>query len=632
MAADIPECDNNAKGDGIRYQAGTANIAGREFLSMEAMTGPAIGYANMGDLLTELGQNYSHGINRAVLHGTPYTKTFNGFCSEWPGWLPFAAGSYGSSFTYREAYWPDFATETGFMSRIQAVMQKGVAKIDMAVLIDKQSSFDFASKNRFQKLLDSGYSYNLVSESVLGDGSSVSSGMLVPEGPAYKALIVDHVTTLSPAAMQQLAEYAQAGLPIILFASNVSRAYGSNRAADAQVAAMYARVARQTNVRTVSTEDEILNALTQLGVSSHARYHAPQLEATLYQNAADGTSYYYLYNNAYPDNSAMMGNHQSDRYKGEDKVLRGLTVTLGGEGVPYQLDPYTGKVAQVAHYEAGAAGVTFTIDRLAGGCATIYAITPDESTFSRVADGKLYSVEEKKPIDLSREKWHLVVHSHGPNPDSPDPGDSRVTDVDFGMQALGKWCDIGATSEQLRMLGVSHMQYVSGTGEYTLSFTLPDDFGQNDGAFITYSYGRDQVGALIVNDTELPANNASDRVDVDRLLAAGPNTLTLRLNTTLYGRTYYEHSGYRDRGAPFGMGEGVLSPPDAGTYFNGLQGVSIIPYVATTTVHPDAIRGLPTTDSQPAPAPAAIYNLKGQPLGSAQRGVNIVGGKKIVAK
>ena len=40
-----------------------------------------------------------------------------------------------------------------------------------------------------------------------------------------------------------------------------------------------------------------------------------------------------------------------------------------------------------------------------------------------------------------------------------------------------------------------------------------DDFGESDGAFIAYSYGRDQVGALIVNGTELPANNASDRVD-----------------------------------------------------------------------------------------------------------------------
>ena len=632
MMADVPECDNNAKGDGIRYQAGTANIVDWDFLSMEAMTGPAIGYANMGDLLTELGQNYSDGINRAVLHGTPYTKTFNGFCSEWPGWLPFGAGSYGSSFTYREAYWPDFPTETGFMSRIQAVMQKGVAKIDLAVLIDKESSFDFESKNRFQRLLDSGYSYNLLSESVLGHPHAVvSDGVLAPEGPAYKALIVDHVHMISLAAMQRLEAYADAGLPIILLGSDIQRVYGSDRAADTQVSDMFARVAGLSNVRVAATEDDILDVLTDLGVSSHAKYHIPQLEATLYHDAADGTNYYYLYNNAFPDNSAMMGNHQSDRYKGEDKVLRNMTVTLEGDGVPYQLDPYTGRVAQIAQYQTGAGGVTFTVDRMAGGCAMIYAVTPDEGTFSQVAGQKIPNVEEQKPIDLSGEKWQLIIHSYGPDPDAKDPADSKVTDLDFGMQALGKWCDIQASGEQLDMLGVSDMKYVSGTGEYTISFTLPDDFGECDGAFIAYRYGRDQVGALIVNGTELPANNASDRIDAGTLLTAGRNTLTIRLHSTLYGRTYFEHSGYQDRGAVFGMGEGVLDAPVPGTYNNGLLGVSIIPYIAKAMAGPDAIGDVPT-DSQPASSSAPIYNLQGQRLSSPQRGVNIVGRTKIIAK
>jgi hypothetical protein len=175
MAADVPECDNNAKGDGIRYQAGTANITGKDDLTMEAMTGPTIGYVNMEDVLTELGQNYSDGITRAVLHGTPYTRTFNGYNAEWPGWLPFGPGSYGSSYTYREAYWEDFGTETGFMSRVQAVLQNGEARIDLAVLIDKETTFDFESGNRFQELLDSGYSYNLVSESVLSHDNAVVS-------------------------------------------------------------------------------------------------------------------------------------------------------------------------------------------------------------------------------------------------------------------------------------------------------------------------------------------------------------------------------------------------------------------------------------------------------------------------
>ena len=393
-----------------------------------------------------------------------------------------------------------------------------------------------------------------------------------------------------------------------------------------------ARLVGLKNVRVVAAEEEILNALTDLVVSSHAKYHIPQLEATLYQDVTDGTNYYYLYNNAFPDNSAMMGNHHGDSYKGENKVLRNMKVTLEGDGVPYQLDPYTGKVAQIAEYQTGAGGVTFTIDRMSGGCAMIYAVTPNEGMFNEVAGQKITNVEEKKPIDLSGQKWQLMIHSYGPDPASKDPGDSKVTDVDFGWQALGKWCDIQASGEQLDMLGVSDMKYVSGTGEYTITFTLPDDFGESDGAFIGYSYGRDQVGALIVNGTELPANNASDRVDAGTLLTVGQNTLTIRLHSTLYGRTYFEHSGYQGRGAVYGMGEGVLDQPVPGTYYNGLLGVSIIPYIAKAQDDPGAIRDVPVTDSQIDSSTAPIYNLQGQRLGTPQRGVNIVGGKKIIVK
>ena len=285
------------------------------------------------------------------------------------------------------------------MSRIQTIMQKGVAKIDLAVLIDKESSFDFESKNRFQRLLDSGYSYNLLSESLLDHPNAVvSDNVLAPEGPAYKALIVDHVNAISLAAMQRLVEYASAGLNIILFGSDIKRVYGSDKAADIEVSEMYARVVGLKNVRVAATEEEILNALTDLGVSSHAKYHIPQLEATLYQDVTDGTNYYYLYNNAFPDNSAMMGNHQGDRYKGENKVLRNMKVTLEGDGVPYQLDPYTGKVAQIAEYQTGAGGVTFTIDRMSGGCAMIYAVTPTRALSAKWQGRRLRTWRRKSPL------------------------------------------------------------------------------------------------------------------------------------------------------------------------------------------------------------------------------------------
>ena len=122
------------------------------------------------------------------------------------------------------------------------------------------------------------------------------------------------------------------------------------------------------------------------------------------------------------------------------------------------------------------------------------------------------------------------------------------------------------------------MRYVSGTAEYSLTFTVPENWGGYAGAFLSFEYGRDQIGAVIVNGTELPANNASDRVDAGALIREGRNEITIRLHTTLYGRTYAEHSGYREAGAAFGMSPVMFAPLNPDAYYNGLIGVRIIPY------------------------------------------------------
>ena len=185
---------------------------------------------------------------------------------------------------------------------------------------------------------------------------------------------------------------------------------------------------------------------------------------------------------------------------------------------------------------------------------------------------------ESDPIDLSSEKWNLVIHSYGPDGESSDPGISRITDADFGARPLGRWADIPATEEQLSILGVSDMKYVSGTAEYSLVFTAPENWSSYAGAFLSFEYGKDQIGAVIVNGTELPANNASDRVDTGTLIHEGRNEITLRLHTTLYGRTYAEHSGYQEAGAEFGMNPVMFAPLNPEAYSNGLLGVRIIPY------------------------------------------------------
>ena len=92
-------------------------------------------------------------------------------------------------------------------------------------------------------------------------------------------------------------EYARAGLPIVLLDSNISRVYGSDVTADAEAAAAFAAMAGLENVRVIAAAEEIPAALEALGVTAWAQYEAAHLETTMYWDAADGTNYYYVYNN-----------------------------------------------------------------------------------------------------------------------------------------------------------------------------------------------------------------------------------------------------------------------------------------------------------------------------------------------
>lgn len=179
-------------------------------------------------------------------------------------------------------------------------------------------------------------------------------------------------------------------------------------------------------------------------------------------------------------------------------------------------------------------------------------------------------------LDLTDASWNLLIHSYGPGEDENDPSVSKITDIDFGEQKLGKWKDIAATEDQLNELGVTDMLYVSGGGEYTTTFTLPEDWSDTTGAYLDVTYGKDQIGEITINGTALDANNASDRVDLGGYLVSGENTLTIKLSTTLYARMYAANSGYEGR--DFGMGSGFMQPEDPEAFYDGLLSVTLTPY------------------------------------------------------
>ena len=620
MLIDVPEGDNGAKGDGLRFMSSSVNIDKKPFMTMEAVTGRSENRMNMADLKTEIAHNYSHGVNRVILHGTSYSKAINGYGADWPGWMSFGT-SYGNSYTYRQPFWEDIATEAGYMARNQAILQNGKAQIDFAVLVNKEASFSMGSGNSFQATLDAGYSYNRMSEATLDHPDCiVTGGILAANGPAYKALVLDRVTVLSLSAVQTVLGFAKAGLPIILQSSNPRAVYGSNAGDDALVQAVFAELKALPNVVEVASANAVVGALAQLGVKSHASYSASQLETTLYTDTVDGTNYYYMYNNARPTNSGMLANGQGATYKGESRAINNVKITLDGVGVPYILDAMSGAVTQIGEYTVNNNGtISFVLDKLYGGDSTIVAVTTNTAAFpqtceyvvdvnkpaadySIIRDGNGLSLRSNKAgtyavtfseglstsavvntslsvLDLTNAKWNLVIDSWGPYPEfvnmsgrntTPnvpakidqhgiqisDPSLSQKIKVDFGPQNLGNWRTLPATQGQLAALGVP-MQNVAGVGIYSLTFDAPADWDENTGAYLDLTYGEDQIGWVEVNGSKLKADNASDRVDLAGLLVPGENTITIKLNTCLYPRAFREHHLYS--GTIAAVSNGLLS-------------------------------------------------------------------------
>jgi hypothetical protein len=333
----IQEGDNAASDDAWRELQGAANLNGSNIVSDEALTfGSDYTTPWLSDV-EALNLDWAGGANRVNFHGSPFNETFdhlpsestvNGAASEWPGW-EFQHGSsngYGV-FDARQIYWGSMGELTGYVAHTQSVLQGGVAKPDFAVLEGSNDTYTFPQTNSLQDLLNAGWEYNVIDESMLGLPNSVVTGGVLDaygptnglrDGPAYKAIVISGATELMPSTVERLIGYARAGLPIVFFGSDVTRVYGTNQPGgnstsltgnnDTALAADLAKLKDTPNVYTVASDSQtaLMAQLSAIGITPAASYAAPGLESVRRQ--IGGGNYYYLYSaDAYLTASATAG-------------------------------------------------------------------------------------------------------------------------------------------------------------------------------------------------------------------------------------------------------------------------------------------------------------------------------------
>mgnify|MGYP003278999812 CR=1 FL=1 len=588
---DIIEGDNGSKGDGLRQRTSFKNLYNKGILSMEAVTGMETYSLNWADVLIEVGQNYSQGVNHVILHGSSYNKSCNGYNAQWPGWSGFGSG-FADDYNGRDAYWDEADNLTGYMARSQAVLQSGVQKVDVAVLESGQ-----------QTLLDNGYSYDILSDTMLtyADPTQVKVNdqgqkIIYADGPSYKALIVRADTLEGMENKADILSYAAAGFPVYVIGEG--------------------NLANVTYV--ADKEDSLLAQLKKDGITASASYEdVENLTATHYEDEADDSDYYFLYNDYNTGaNNGMLNAGVGNNLKAGEEI--NTTVTLEGDGVPYIFDAVTGDITPVAAYTRDGDSITMDIS-LESRESLIVGIVPEnvknnnlpkvdsavpvntgsEGAYEIVSEGgknvfksnqagtyqvtyedgftQEVTIEETKEAQDISQGWNLTIESFGPdyqesniqdkvtslvdgkerfiyyNPSQTLKTGLNFTNLDLSAES-SIWANLDTSDGQLDVLnsqgysavkGSLTMKNVSGTGTYKKEVTLENWDAAEDGAILNLAYYQNEVTSVKVNGRETKAfNNITDNIDISRYLKKGINTIEVKVATTMLNRALVENEAF----------------------------------------------------------------------------------------
>ncbi|KAK5947223.1 hypothetical protein PMZ80_001371 [Knufia obscura] len=282
--ADIPECESLGQPsiDAIRQFSGGVNLAGRNIFSSEMGAGRFLAYeSQMIQLIQDARLAFAGGVNQIILHG--YPSSTNYVNTTWPGLTPFVY-EFSEMHGPRQPAWQHYDQYMEMFGREMWVLRKGTPKIDVAIL-RYGWDLDFDAVDETKKhvvfktddLTRSGYSYEYVSSYALGlEGVEVDDGVLMPAGPAYKALVLNRARNLTVSAAHRVFELAHAGLPVVVLGDVPDDIPGYDRDGSSKMAVQSAMqdLLQLTNVAQVDEEAHVSTALEKLGASASAKIYS----------------------------------------------------------------------------------------------------------------------------------------------------------------------------------------------------------------------------------------------------------------------------------------------------------------------------------------------------------------------
>jgi hypothetical protein len=538
--------------DDYRVMAGGRDLAGHTVLSCEAVCYNGGAYNTTWDrALQTLNSIFVAGVNMSVIHGFPYADAPD---VTWPGFAAFSpyyngAIGFGEAWGPRTPQWRHTPDVAGYLARTQLVLQSGTPRFDILFLRQKGwASTGIGPHWVTNNGTALGWSHSFATGALLElPRAVVREGVLAPDGPAYKVMVIGPdkhrgaALTIALSTARRVHELAQSGLKVVLLGdwSTATPIGVAEPGETEEVREVMGRIAALPTTRTVLVEAEIGTALAALGITRDVDH--PTSTVMHMRRVVDDVDLYYLANAKHAENRRLT------------RVTQDVWLTsTRRDAVPYLLDAWSGDVTPIAEYERSGDRVRVGVD-LVPGQSTIVALGgpgPADRIRAVVAttaegvrregldlvaradvagshtvtfdDGREVSVvvdRVRQPIPLAA--WSLAVEDWQPG----STATSTVRPVRrVELSALLPWSQIPGLED------------VSGVGRYRTVVDLGEDWTAADGALLELGEVNDTF-RVRVNGQPLPPSDVLDTtVDLGRRLQPGRNEIEVEVTSTLLNR------------------------------------------------------------------------------------------------
>ncbi|KAL4985144.1 hypothetical protein BDW68DRAFT_199006 [Aspergillus falconensis] len=549
---DVPECESlgfNNEIDGYRQYAGAANLAGRNVISSELGANYPLAYQqNFTRLLWEVNRSIVGSVNQFVLHGFPHSGPYPN--TTWPSintFVYFVSDMHGP----HQPGWDYYRPAIDYIARVSAIAQTGVAKKDVAFYNKYTTYPQVAPEYPYEDLTQAGYTYEYLSPDNFNLPSAhVSRGDLAPENQAFRALVIRADQSMTIEGVNDIAEYARSGLPVIFLGGQPTGCLGFDTACSEHVTKALDKISRLKNVHEVP-DGSLAQTLEKLRIQPRARLTTRSPWFTQWRHDLEsGADYVFVFNNLERSSSRT--------------ILSSGFVEFQSTGIPYRLDAWTGDVKPVTTYTQTKHATRIYFE-LAEGEIALLAFLPGPSprnhlTFtagpivditlpsdSRRGDEKIVKIRNNIPGLSSRvtikdsefrvhafkalveaprrlEDWTLTVEHWDPPKDLYDTyGTVKWNSTHEHVSTLKPWTSIS-----------NDLDATSGRGFYRTSFTWGSATRRrSDGAYLELPPISHTVQVSINSHVVGPLSIYRPSIDITPYLVDGKNNVEIVIATPL---------------------------------------------------------------------------------------------------